>query len=697
MTDFDVQNNTSLLTEKEGTFRVLNQELKLHQKYDWCYSDPSYPYSFEISMIEGSILYFKQSGEMNTKALSKAKAVLQPIAVTPSSKQPLHIIYDLTQLHCPDNALIRTKLHEFISHFNQYFQTIYFLLPPVDPSKFWIPLDQNAIPITSLAEALEDCLHIKEADSEGNFLTQDPEKLHRKELINVVKQLQEANQLLKAEKLTENEKKYRSVVDSIREVIFQTDTHGKLSFLSLAWKEVSGNNIHDSLGQSIINFIHPDDRSNVSRLFEDIIQGKKDEVKCEARFTNNRYNIFWAEIFVKAYLDDSGKIIGTSGTLDDITKQKHAEATLRQSKQLLESVSKNIKEAIIRIDYKAGLVYFNQAFKEMFGYESDNEVQEMPVNLLFANQRDLKVYTHILREQKFLTNKIILFKRKDGSTFWGLSSFTLIQEENGNEIYDGAIRDITDRQEAEKNLKEKNQELRKTNEELDRFVYSASHDLRAPLASTLGLINISRISPEEKERIYYLDLMEQSLNRMDKIIQDLTDYSRNARLEIETEEIDFDGLVKDVLQRLKYLKTVDDVTINTKIEAKDTFYSDKIRLYVIMINLLSNSIKYHKYDQPHPFINVSIAIDAKEAVIQITDNGIGIEKSYLDKIFTMFFQVSRDSFGSGLGLYIAKETINKLNGNISVKSVVNKGSTFTVILPNVKPCGCEAAGQKENN
>lgn len=522
------------------------------------------------------------------------------------------------------------------------------------------------------------------------LLTQAPEKLCRKDLIDVVKHLQEVNQHLKIEKLAESEKKYHSVVDRIREIIFQTDIHGKWSFLNPAWQAISGHNIHESLEQPVINFIHPDDKNHVSNLLEDIIQEKKDEAKCEIRFINSQQDIFWGEIFVKAYLNDAGKITGTSGTLCDITKRKQAEATLRQNKQLLESISRNIKEAIIRIDYKAGLVYFNQAFTEMFGYESYKEVQGLPVNTLFAHQRDLKVYTNILRKQKSLTNKTILFRRKDGSTFWGLSSFTLIHEENGNEIYDGAIRDITDRQEAEKNLKEKNRELRKTNEELDRFVYSASHDLRAPLASTLGLINISRISPEEKERTYYLDLMEQSLNRMDKIIQDLTDYSRNARLEIETEEIDFESMVKDILQRLKYLKTIDDVTIDTKIEARDSFCSDKIRLYVILINLLSNSIKYHKYDQPHPFIHINITINMKEAVIEITDNGIGIEKSYLDKIFTMFFQVSRDSFGSGLGLYIVKETINKLHGNISVKSVVNKGSTFTVTLPNAKTNGCKA-------
>lgn len=369
-------------------------------------------------------------------------------------------------------------------------------------------------------------------------------------------------------KIIESEKKYRSVVESVREVIFQTDIWGKWSFLNPAWKEMSGHDIYVSLEQPIVNFIHKDDKPSLNRLFQRIIQGKKDEARCEIRFIDNQNKVFWADIFIKVYLDDSGKVAGTSGTLNDITKRKKAEET----------------------------------------------------------------------------------------------------------------------------LKEKNQELVKTNEELDRFVYSASHDLRAPLASTLGLINISRLSDDETERAYYLDLMEQSLNRMDKIIQDLTDYSRNTRLEIKTEEINFEHMIKDIFQRLKYLKNIDDVRVNTQIEAKGNFYSDKIRLYIILINILSNAIKYQKYEQSYPFISINITIDAKKAIIAVKDNGIGIDKSHIDKIFTMFFQVSRDSVGSGLGLYIAKETVNKLHGSITVESIVSKGSTFTITIPNAKSYIYEAEG-----
>ncbi len=380
-------------------------------------------------------------------------------------------------------------------------------------------------------------------------------------------------------KIIASEKKYRSVVESVREIILQTNLQGQLAYINPAWREISAYDVYESLDKSILDFVHPADRTYVQGLMQNLMDSKCDHVKQEMRFTDKFGQIFWVDMFFQPYLDDSGSITGISGTLNDITKRKKAEEVLRQSNKLLESINKNIKK-------------------------------------------------------------------------------------------------------AEKKLQEKNQELIKTNQELDRFVYSASHDLRAPLASTLGLINISRISEDTQERTYYLELMEQSLNRMDKLIQDLTDYSRNARLAIETEDINFEHMIKDIFQRLKYLKNIDTVAVNTDIAIASDFHSDKIRLYIILINLLSNAIKYHKYDQPKPYININIMANTQRVVVTVADNGIGIDKNYMDKIFTMFFQVSRDAVGSGLGLYITRETVNKLHGSIKVTSVINEGTSFTVTIPN---------------
>jgi PAS domain S-box-containing protein len=386
---------------------------------------------------------------------------------------------------------------------------------------------------------------------------------------------------------------------------------------------------------------------------------------------------YWVNVSLVPLKDEQDTITHWIAIQRDITEHKKAAQTIRKQKYFLESVNRNTTEAILCADANRKLNFSNLAFQKLFQYSTE----EITLDKLFANIPTREKFEQMLHAQGRISNASFIFRRKDGSTFWGLASFS-VNEYLGHKQYDGAVRDISDIKETEKILQEKNQALKKANEELDRFVYSASHDLRAPLASTLGLINITRISRDELEKQTYLNMMEQSLNKMDKTIQDITDYSRNARLQIESEEIYFESIIDDVLQRLKYLKHVDDVQVNTYIEGKEKFYTDKMRLYVILINLISNAIKYLRYDEAHPYINIRIQVNRQTARILVEDNGIGIDKEHLDKIFSMFFQAARESSGSGLGLFIVKETINKLKGSIQVRSEPKKGSCFEIILPN---------------
>ncbi len=386
---------------------------------------------------------------------------------------------------------------------------------------------------------------------------------------------------------------------------------------------------------------------------------------------------YWVNLSIVPLKDENGRVTHWISIQRDMSDRRKAEETIREQKNYLESIYHNTSEAIVCADPQKRPRFTNQAFRELFQYEKD----DITLDDLFADKASLQIFNEKLYEQGKISNMPFLFKKKDGTTFWGLTSFT-INDYDGKRKIDGAIRDISDLKAAEQVLQEKNKALEKTNEELDRFVYSASHDLRAPLASSLGLINISRISTDETEKHTYLDMMEQSLNKMDKTIQDITDNQRNARLQIETEEIHFENMIDDVLQRLKYLKHIDEVKINTNIRGEAKFFTDKIRLYVILINLISNAVKFIRFDISNPYINIFITITQEKARILVEDNGIGIAPVDLDKIFGMFFQAARESSGSGLGLYIVKETINKLNGSIKVRSKVNEGASFELILPN---------------
>ncbi len=234
------------------------------------------------------------------------------------------------------------------------------------------------------------------------------------------------------------------------------------------------------------------------------------------------------------------------------------------------------------------------------------------------------------------------------------------------------IRDITERKKAEEELKAKNKELEKINRELDSFVYSASHDLRAPLKSLLGLVKLTQIELQQKtfeSFDVYTGLMEKSILRLDDTIQKVIYHSSHSRLEVINQEVDFKFIVEDIQDKLLFMDGNESIEKILNIDKECPFISDLGRVVVIMNNLISNGIKYGDISKPNPYLKINITINIKEAIIVVEDNGIGIEAEFLNKVFNMFYRATEKSEGSGLGLYIVKEIVDKLNGNISVISI----------------------------
>ncbi len=228
-----------------------------------------------------------------------------------------------------------------------------------------------------------------------------------------------------------------------------------------------------------------------------------------------------------------------------------------------------------------------------------------------------------------------------------------------------------------------NLELKKTNLELDNFVYSVSHDLRAPLKSMQGVLGIAKEDTTDKVMLGNFEMLEASVRKLDGFIMDILDYSRNSRIEVKKEKIDFNETLEEIAQNLKYMGGANrKVAININVQSNFEVFCDKDRLSIVLNNLISNAIRYQNVQIPDPFVNVTINSTPVETTIAISDNGIGIPPKFHKKIFDMFYRVSTESIGSGLGLYIVKEAVHKLNGSIEVQSEVGVGTTFLIKIPN---------------
>lgn len=234
---------------------------------------------------------------------------------------------------------------------------------------------------------------------------------------------------------------------------------------------------------------------------------------------------------------------------------------------------------------------------------------------------------------------------------------------------------------AETKLIRNHQELKKINEELDRFVYSASHDMRAPLSSLLGLINVAEKSHSSEEKAMCLNMMRERIGVMEGFLKEITDYSRNVRTAIKRKSVMVLEAVNASLTELDFLSERSKITIIKHIDPELTMLTDETRFAVVLNNLISNAIKYYDPSKPQSFITIRASLHQDQFLLAVEDNGIGISHEHVNQIFNMFYRATTFGEGSGLGLYIVNETIQKLGGTISVQSEEGKGSTFTIQLP----------------
>lgn len=228
-------------------------------------------------------------------------------------------------------------------------------------------------------------------------------------------------------------------------------------------------------------------------------------------------------------------------------------------------------------------------------------------------------------------------------------------------------------------LKKQNVILLNTNSELDKFVYSASHDLRAPLTSLKGLIEIAKYEDDPQILHEYLAMMKESLDKQDEFIREIIDFSRNKRKEIVKQPVNLTKTIEQVIKQHCYMPNASDIQITTDFKL-ETIPSDQLRLEIILNNLVSNAIKYCDEKKDKMTIHIKTYIDNHFAMMEVADNGIGIKQEHLGNVFEMFY-VQNSSKGTGLGLYLAQETALKLQGAIHVESELHKGTKFTLQIP----------------
>ncbi|MBR9999183.1 MAG: PAS domain-containing protein [Cyclobacteriaceae bacterium] len=392
--------------------------------------------------------------------------------------------------------------------------------------------------------------------------------------------------------------------------------------------------------------------------------------------------IYIGYYWVRTNFLSENKLIQRQNELNELTLE------LQKSQHRYELAITGSNAGLWDWDIENNTIYHGKKWKEMLGYNPD-EIVDIDIDRFYSmvhpeDREKVKkaVRQHLARNSAFRTEYRL--RKKDGSYKWVLDSGKAVLNGEQKPVrMVGSIIDISERKKAEEKIKKQKDLLEKANDELDRFVYITSHDLKAPLLSIQGLIHLAEISDDDAEVKHCLNLMKDRVKGMENFISDIINYSRNVRSGIIKEEVNLKKLIKSIVNEFLFMKDVDKLKFIISVDENQTLLSDEKRLNVILKNLIFNAIKYHNYEQESPEIEIEARKVKNHMTINVRDNGEGIREEQLTKIFDMFYRASEKSTGSGLGLYIVKEMTGKLNGQIQVTSEYGKGSVFTVTLPDM--------------
>ncbi len=232
------------------------------------------------------------------------------------------------------------------------------------------------------------------------------------------------------------------------------------------------------------------------------------------------------------------------------------------------------------------------------------------------------------------------------------------------------------------NLQQQNTDLLTSNTALEQFAYVVSHDLRSPIASMQAILDLSKTETNLENLREYQKFQDISLKKLDEFVTDILHYSKNTKTEIVYTKIDFKEFLQEVITQHRYDDNSAAVKISIEIDQKTDFYTDTYRMGIVFNNLIANALRYSDLKKPQPNLLIQGFCNEDKAIISFIDNGIGIEKEYLEKIFDIFYRANTHAKGTGIGLYLVREYLQKIKGTVNVRSVFGEGTEFVIDIPN---------------
>jgi PAS domain S-box-containing protein len=422
-------------------------------------------------------------------------------------------------------------------------------------------------------------------------------------------------------------------------------------------------------------------------------------LKNEMQIKKKNGEMIWVQVTASVHVDED-KISGLMLVYTDISSLKNTQEALKKREEGYRTFIDQSAVGIWRAEYTrpipvslpiseqvellldTGIISeCNDFMAKMYGYQHSSALVGRRIRDFyhiennFDDEKTRELMTSFINNDYRISNAESKELDKHGVIRYMLNNNLGIIENKHLVRTWGVQTEITDRKRTEKELLESNQEL-------DTFFYKASHDLKGPLASVMGIVNLARLEMPNEQIEKYFEMIETSIKRLDRTLLDLIDLARTRKGSSKLSLIHLKTLVEEILHSLKHVPEFNRINFEIKIDHTIEILADKVLVLSVLQNLIHNAINYCNHDSP--WIRIKIVSNKKGADIEIADNGKGIPDKIKSRVFEMFYRGHPDSSGSGLGLFIVKNALEKMKGNVSFESRVGEGTSFKVYIPDAR-------------
>lgn len=486
---------------------------------------------------------------------------------------------------------------------------------------------------------------------------------------------------------------FQLIIENLNDLVVKVDDKGRFLFVSPSYCQLFGMEEHELLGRKFMPLVHQDDRAVTAASVKSLVNyPHKSYHEQRAKTAIGWRWLAWSN---KAIINKKGKVTAIFAVGRDVTEQKMAEQDLKESEIKFQKAFRNSPNLMLISRIRDGLVYdINYRFANLLGLSHEKIVGRKSTQLGLLKSIDRSHLTKMLLKDGRIEDLELSYFKIGEKKLEGMFSAEIF-ELNAEKCMVSSFYDLSELKAAQAELekyrfhleglvKQRTERILEINEELDRFARSVSHDLKAPLRAMQGfaMALLEDYSKDiHEDGILYIKRICNAGSQMETLINDLLEYSRLSSLDVKLAPVDTEETIKKAIKNLNH--EIEEKKVNIVLDYPlPSVVAHSPVLVQIFTNLISNAIKFTQKDK-----KIKIQIFSRESgnnvEICVKDNGIGIDKIYQERIFNVFERLHGiESYpGTGIGLTIVKKGLERIGGQIQIKSKPGQGSTFKVILP----------------